>query len=117
MRVSPTSDSLLNTLGYARKLNTDWTFLTKTIFYGVENNGASDGTKIQSRFQTGLAYRQELEDRLDRLCSSAWTLLGEENTRTFLDLVEPVGHVYVARIDATAGPNWMPAARDREPRP
>ena len=22
----------------------------------------------------------------------------------------------VERIDATAGPNWMPAARDREPR-
>ncbi len=65
----------------------------------------------------GLAYRQELEDRLDRLCSQAWTRLGEEDTRAFLDLVEPFGHVFVGRIDATAGPNWMPAARDRDPRP
>lgn len=65
----------------------------------------------------GIAYRQELEDRLDRLCAGAWQHLGEQRTVRFLDLVEQVGPALVRRIDETAGPNWMPAARDREPRP
>jgi haloalkane dehalogenase len=34
-------------------------------------------------------------------------------TRRFLELVEPVGDRLVERIDLTAGPNWMPAARER----
>jgi hypothetical protein len=64
----------------------------------------------------GVRYRQALEDRLDDLSSLAWRALGAERTRRFLDVVEPVGMRLVERIDATAGPNWMPAARDREPR-
>jgi hypothetical protein len=64
----------------------------------------------------GLAYRQELEDRLDDLSSVAWRHLGDEATRRFVELLEPVGARLVERIDLTAGPNWMPAARDREPR-
>jgi hypothetical protein len=66
--------------------------------------------------QAGIDYRQHLEDRLDAMCAPAWNLLGADRTRQFLDLVEPVGQVFVERIDATAGPNWMPAARDRVPR-
>jgi hypothetical protein len=64
----------------------------------------------------GVRYRQALEDRLDDLSSLAWRALGAERTRRFLDVVEPVGMRLVERIDVTAGPNWMPAARDREPR-
>ena len=64
----------------------------------------------------GLAYRQDLEDRLDDLSSAAWRHLGEDMTRRFIELIEPVGARLVERIDQTAGPNWMPAARDREPR-
>ncbi len=66
--------------------------------------------------EAGLAYRQELEDRLDDLSSAAWRHLGEDATRSFIELIEPVGARLVERIDQTAGPNWMPAARDREPR-
>ena len=65
----------------------------------------------------GISYRQDLEDRLDRMCAPAWQHLGERRTAEFLALVEPVGPALVRRIDQTAGPNWMPAARDREPRP
>ena len=61
----------------------------------------------------GVAYRQQLEDQLDEICAVAWQLLGEADTRRFIELVEPVGHVFLDRIDATAGPRWMPAARDR----
>ncbi len=64
----------------------------------------------------GIEYRQGLEDRLDGLASVAWKALGEQRTHQFLDLLEPVGARLVERIDLTAGPNWMPAARDRVPR-
>ena len=61
----------------------------------------------------GIAYRQQVEDRTDELCVRVWQRLGESTTGMFLSLIEPVGDVYVARIDATAGENWMPAARPR----
>lgn len=63
--------------------------------------------------QAGVDYRQSLEDRLDDFCALAWQHLGEERTLAFLDLVEPVGPTLMTRIDETAGPNWMPAGRDR----
>ena len=62
----------------------------------------------------GIAYRQGLEDRLDRLASEPWRLLGAGLSTRFVDLVQPVTDVLVARIDATAGPNWMPAGRPRK---
>lgn len=61
----------------------------------------------------GIAYRQELEDRLDRRCVEPWKQLGVDLTKRFLALVEPVGPRLMERVDATAGPNWMPAGRDR----
>ncbi|TFH13124.1 MAG: hypothetical protein E4H05_11425 [Acidimicrobiales bacterium] len=79
-------------------------------FAELERRGLATGGAVNER---GIEYRQELEDRLDGLASVAWKELGEERTRQFLDLVEPVGDRLVERIDLTAGPNWMPAARER----
>jgi hypothetical protein len=70
---------------------------------------ASDGTVNDA----GLALRQRIEDRTDELCELPWRTLGAELTTTYLDLVEPVGARLLARIDATAGTEWMPAARTR----
>lgn len=61
----------------------------------------------------GLALRQRIEDRTDQICERAWRSLGEELTVQFLELVEPVGDRFIARIDQTAGTEWMPAARVR----
>jgi hypothetical protein len=61
----------------------------------------------------GVAYRQKLEDRTDELHQQAWKLFGEENTRTFLSLLEPISERFVDEINQTAGDNWMPAARPR----
>jgi hypothetical protein len=61
----------------------------------------------------GIAHRQWIEDRTDELCQVMWRTLGVERTLAFLDLIEPVGHLFVDHIDATAGNNWMPAARPR----
>ncbi|MFM9137678.1 MAG: SCO6745 family protein [Actinomycetota bacterium] len=61
----------------------------------------------------GIEFRQWLEEETNRLCARCWETFGAENTETFLALIEPVGHRFVEHIDATAGPNWMPAARPR----
>lgn len=77
---------------------------------GLEARGLATDGAVNAQ---GIAYRQSLEDRLDRICVAAWQALGEDRTRRFLDLVEPVGPTLMARVDETAGPNWMPAGRDR----
>ncbi len=63
----------------------------------------------------GLAHRQGLEDRLDDHCSVAWRHLGEARTAEYIDLMNEAGVTLLRRIDETAGPNWMPAARERVP--
>ena len=60
----------------------------------------------------GLAFREQIEDTTNELCEKAWRQLGEQLTLEFVQLIEPIGHKFLARIDATAGENWMPAARD-----
>ena len=77
---------------------------------GLRARGLADDDGVT---RAGVEYRQGLEDRLDNLCEPAWRHLGGERTQRFLDLVEPVGERLMARVDATAGPNWMPAGRDR----
>ena len=60
----------------------------------------------------GIKFREEIEDTTNELCEKAWRHLGESLTLEYVELIEPVGHKFLARIDATAGENWMPAARD-----
>ncbi|NND73817.1 MAG: hypothetical protein HKN44_02320 [Ilumatobacter sp.] len=79
----------------------------------LERRGLATGGAVDER---GIAYRQGLEDRLDELSAVAWRSLGERRTQEFLDLVEPFGERLIARIDETAGPNWMPAGRERRVR-
>jgi hypothetical protein len=76
----------------------------------LERRGLATDGEINA---AGLALRQRIEDRTDELCERAWRQLGVEHTEEFLSLVEPVGDRLVARIDETAGTEWMPAARHR----
>lgn len=76
----------------------------------LEARGLASGGRVDDR---GVAYRQALEDRLDDLCAPGWQALDAERTRRLIDLVEPYAATLVRRIDETAGPRWMPAARDR----
>lgn len=59
----------------------------------------------------GKEFRWELERRTDQLTAPAWQAAGEEATVAFCEAVEPHHQAIVARIDATAGPRWMPALR------
>ncbi len=59
----------------------------------------------------GRSFRIELEARTDSLTAPAWQVVGEEATGAFCALVEQHHDAFVARIDETAGPRWMPAVR------
>lgn len=72
--------------------------------------GLASSTEVND---AGVEYRQELEDRTDRLSSVPWKLLGENLTRRLLAIVEPVAEKYLDHINNTAGDYWMPAARPR----
>jgi hypothetical protein len=61
----------------------------------------------------GITLREQIEAVTNRLCEQPWRALGEADTVQVLELIEPVGARFMARVDATAGPDWMPAARER----
>jgi hypothetical protein len=62
---------------------------------------------------TGRRFREDLEQRTDELCAPMWELLGEGRTIELCEIIEPHHEACLARIDATAGQKWMPAARHR----
>ena len=62
----------------------------------------------------GRRFRAELERRTDELTAPAWQEVGEATTSAFCEAIEPYHDAIVARIDATAGPRWMPAVRTEE---
>lgn len=79
-------------------------------FAGLEQRGLAENGQVNT---AGEALRQKIEDRTDELCQQMWQLAGFGLSQRFIDLVEPIGERLLARIDETAGPQWMPAARHR----
>lgn len=61
----------------------------------------------------GRRFRLDLEHRTDELTAPAWQAVGQTSTLAFCDAVDAHHDRFVARIDATAGPRWMPAVRTR----
>lgn len=76
----------------------------------LEDRGLATDGRVNA---AGTALRDEIEDCTNRLTRRPWQHLGESRTTELLELVEPVGERLLARIDETAGPEWMPAARVR----
>lgn len=75
---------------------------------------ASRGFATDGRVNTaGVTFRDELEVQTDLLSQTAWRRLGHRRTMQLCTLIEPSGPALMKRIDETAGPNWMPAARSR----
>lgn len=81
-------------------------------FADLERRGLAEDGRVNA---AGEALRRRIEDRTDELCQRIWRRLGWEASHRFLDLIEPVGLRLLSRIDDTAGPQWMPAARERRP--
>lgn len=81
-------------------------------FADLEQRGLAEDGRVND---AGEALRQRIEERTNELCQRIWRRLGMETSRRFVELIEPVGPRLLARIDETAGPQWMPAARERRP--
>ncbi len=79
-------------------------------FADLERRGLAENGQVNV---AGEQLRQRIEDRTDELCQMMWRSAGAELSQQFIDLIEPIGERLLERIDNTAGPNWMPAARLR----
>lgn len=101
LRTSTPSDSLLNTLGYARKLDRDWTLLARTIVYLVDNHDPDSHNRTQARFQIGMAYRQTELDRWNGLIK--YELKYEDNGLGMI-LSETIRRVHIASLDLNFQP-------------
>ena len=77
-------------------------------YKGLADRGLASHGQVTA---DAIAYRQELEDRLDDMAALAWQHLGAEQTQQFVDLIGSAGNLLMGRIDATAGEKWMPAGR------
>ena len=76
----------------------------------LESKGLASNNRLNDE---GRRFRYDLERRTDELTAPAWQAVGEAATRAFCEAVEPHHAAFVARIDETAGPRWMPAVRHR----
>ena len=79
-----------------------------TAYRDLEERGLANEEMVT---ESGIAYRQLLEDRLDNLASLAWRNLGADKSENYIRLVNKVWEVLLGSIDATGGTKWMPAAR------
>jgi hypothetical protein len=61
-------------------------------------------------------FRVDLERRTNELTAPAWQAVGEATTLALCEAVDAHHDALLDRIDATAGPRWMPAARQRATR-
>lgn len=103
-------DAHLNYGGWiARSRGADDAALAEA-FMSLEERGLARGDVVTP---AGEALRQCIEDRTDEISASMWKTLGLGPSEQLLALIEPVGETLLRRIDDTAGPNWMPAARMR----
>ena len=82
---------------------------------GWESLGARGLARDRQVLPNGIALRQRLEDETDRLTTLPWTLLGEPRSVAFAEQFEPPCRLLLSRVDATAGPNYQPASRERPP--
>ena len=76
----------------------------------LRDKGLATGASVNDQ---GRRFRLDLERRTDELTAPAWRAVGLEATLAFCEAIEPHHRAIVARIDATAGPRWMPAVRSR----
>jgi uncharacterized repeat protein (TIGR01451 family) len=110
VRYADQSDSYLNTLGYARKLSRDWTFLGKTIYHQVDNKGPTANDSLQARVLAGFAWRQTETD--------VWNALGKyeyryEDGSPFEPTLDQLRHVHIFSASVNYQPtrNWIFSSR------
>ena len=80
-RDAETNDRYLSTLGYARKLNREWTGLAKAIVLYTDSETDTTGDLFQSRLQLGAAYRPVWTDKWNALAKYEYKYEDDETTR------------------------------------
>lgn len=85
------------------------------ISHGWERLGAKGLASGEAINDDGRRFRLELEERTDALTAPAWAAVGAEATESFCEVIEPHHDAFVAQINQTAGPRWMPASRVKVP--
>jgi len=79
-------------------------------FESLQARGLADGERVT---RAGEDLRQHIENRTNEISAMMWKTIGRDTSERLLGVIEPVGERLLKRIDDTAGPNWMPAARTR----
>ena len=81
---------------------------------GLEARGLTRDGRVN---EAGVALREHIEQQTNALGATPWRLLGRPLTEHFSSIIEPSAARLMRRIDETAGPDWMPAARPSRRRP
>ncbi len=82
LRRASSEDSLLNTLGWAYKLDQEWTALLRNAYALSRHKSAAGGRRLQERAQFGLAYRDTQ--------TNAWHVLSRYEHRIDQDSTQPL---------------------------
>jgi len=94
-------------IGNSRGWNADE---TRDGFASLRAMGLADQSEDAVN-ERGIALRQQIEDRTDELGTAPWRAIGIEAVRSVSAALAPVAPILLARVDQTAGPLYMPAAR------
>lgn len=104
LRSSTTADSLLHSVGYARQIDRDWTFLGKSIMLITRYNGANGGNTTQARAQAGVAWRPENNLKWNGLAK--YELKYESDSRSAATVSQRVAHVVAGDLNYQPDPMW-----------
>ncbi len=105
-RWAESGDNYLNTLGYARKLNEQWTFLGRSILNTQLYDDAESTDLWQGRLLSGLAWRQARKDEWNALFRYEYkyergsSALGDEDMRRQV-------HTLATSVNYQPGRRWI----------
>lgn len=105
-RWADTTDSYLNTLGYARKLSEEWTFLGRSIVNVQFNDTAGSDDLFQGRLLAGLAWRQSPEDVWNALMRYEYKYESGSADLGSTDLARQV-HTLAASVNYQPDRQWI----------
>ena len=81
-RWADSTNALIHTAAFAKKVSNDITFLTKNTINYIENKAENQGNHLRNRFQFGLAWRDFEQNKLDILSKIEYYY---ENNQTNLE--------------------------------
>ncbi len=105
-RWADTSDTYLNTFGYARKLNDQWTFLGRSIVNVQLAEAPATADLFQGRLLTGLAWRQTEEDVWNALFRYEYKYEEGSTTLGATDLARQV-HTVATSVNYQPDRRWI----------